>query len=75
MQPKYGFELYLNSDFPLGSGLGSATLSAAILGCFNILRKDQWNQYELAEIAFQAETKSRYCWRLARSICCCFRRF
>ena len=56
VQPKYGFELYLNSDFPIGSGLGgSATLSAVILGCFNMLRKDQWNQYELAEIAFQAE--------------------
>ena len=56
VQPKYGFELYLNSDFPVGSGLGgSATLSAVILGCFNMLRKDQWNQYELAEIAFQAE--------------------
>jgi len=56
VKPKYGFELILNSDFPLGSGLGgSATLSAVILGCFNMLRKDQWNQYEMAEIAFQAE--------------------
>lgn len=56
VQPKYGFELLLNSDFPLGSGLGgSATLSAVILGCFNMLKKDQWNQYEMAEIAFQAE--------------------
>ena len=56
VQPKYGFELCLNSDFPVGSGLGgSATLSAVVLGCFNMLRKDQWNQHELAEIAFQAE--------------------
>ncbi len=56
VQPEYGFELFLNSDFPLGSGLGgSATLSAVILGCFNMLRVDQWNQYEIAEIAFQAE--------------------
>ena len=56
VQPKYGFELYLNSDFPVGSGLGgSATLSAVVLGCFNMLRRDQWNQHELAEIAFQAE--------------------
>ncbi len=56
VQPKYGFELCLNSDFPVGSGLGgSATLSAVILGCFNKLRKDQWNQHEMAEIAFQAE--------------------
>ena len=56
VQPKYGFELCLNSDFPVGSGLGgSATLSAVVLGCFNMLRKDKWNQHELAEIAFQAE--------------------
>lgn len=56
VQPKYGFELCLNSDFPVGSGLGgSATLSAVVLGCFNMLRRDKWNQHELAEIAFQAE--------------------
>lgn len=56
IQPTYGFELCLHSDFPVGSGLGgSATISAAVLGCFNMLRKDQWNQHELAEISFQAE--------------------
>ena len=56
VQPKFGFELLLNSDFPLGSGLGgSATLSAVVLGCFNKLRKDPWSQHEVAEIAFQAE--------------------
>jgi D-glycero-alpha-D-manno-heptose-7-phosphate kinase len=56
VQPKNGFELFLNSDFPVGSGLGgSATISAVVLGCFNMLREDPWNQHELAEIAFQAE--------------------
>ena len=56
VKPTYGFELNLNSDFPVGSGLGgSATLSAVVLGCFNMLREDQWNQHEIAEIAFQAE--------------------
>ena len=56
VQPNFGFELSLNSDFPFGSGLGgSATISAVVLGCFNKVRKDPWNQYELAEIAFQAE--------------------
>ena len=56
VRPKYGFELCLHSDFPVGSGLGgSATISAAVLGCFNMLRRDQWNQHEIAEIAFQAE--------------------
>lgn len=56
VRPKHGFELELFSDFPIGSGLGgSASISAAILGCFNALRKDKWNQHEIAEIAFQAE--------------------
>jgi D-glycero-alpha-D-manno-heptose-7-phosphate kinase len=56
VDPKFGFDLYLNSDFQIGSGLGgSATVCAAILGCFNILRQDQWDNYELAEIAFEAE--------------------
>ena len=56
VRPNYGFELFFHSDFPVGSGLGgSATLSAVVLGCMNMLRKDQWNQHELAEIAFQAE--------------------
>jgi D-glycero-alpha-D-manno-heptose-7-phosphate kinase len=56
VRPPHGFELCLNSDFPVGSGLGgSATIAAAVLGCFNMLRNDQWNQHELSEIAFQAE--------------------
>lgn len=56
VEPDYGFELSLYSDFPVGSGLGgSATVAAAILGCFNMLRQDQWNNHEIAEIAFQAE--------------------
>ena len=56
VDPKFGFDLYLNSDFQIGSGLGgSATVCAAILGCFNILRQDQWDNHELAEIAFEAE--------------------
>ena len=56
IRPQHGFELHLNSDFSVGSGLGgSATLLAAVLGCFNYVRKDQWTQHELVEIAFQAE--------------------
>ena len=56
IKPKYGFELNIHSDFPIGSGLGgSATLAAVVLGCFNQVRKDRWDQHELAEIAFQAE--------------------
>ena len=56
IKPDFGFELFLNSDFSVGSGLGgSATLSAVVLGCFNKLRVDPWDQHELSEIAFQSE--------------------
>ena len=59
VNPKFGFELSLYSDFSVGSGLGgSATLSAAVLGCFNHLRNDRWDKHELSEIAFQAERLS-----------------
>ena len=56
VRPDFGFELFLHSDFPLRSGLGgSAVVSAAVLGCFNQLRRDQWDLHELAELAYQAE--------------------
>lgn len=56
IQPDFGFELYLNSDYPIGSGLGgSAVVATAIFGCFNEFRIDKWNSYEIAEMAFQAE--------------------
>jgi D-glycero-alpha-D-manno-heptose-7-phosphate kinase len=56
VHPDFGFELYLDSDFPMGSGLGgSAVVVAAILGCFNQIRQDSWDLHELAELAFQAE--------------------
>lgn len=54
--PSFGFELYLNSDFAIGSGLGgSSAVAAVLLGCFNEFRQDKWTRYELAEIAYQAE--------------------
>lgn len=56
VQPQFGFELYLHSDFPMGSGLGgSAVVSATILGCFNQFRRDKWGLHELAELSYQAE--------------------
>lgn len=56
ISPDFGFELFLHSDFPMGSGLGgSAVVSAAVLGCFNQFRRDQWDPHELAEIAYQSE--------------------
>ena len=56
INPDFGFDLFIYSDFPMKSGLGgSATISATILGCFNQFRIDPWDQYEMAELAFQAE--------------------
>ena len=56
IQPQYGFDLQLYADFPMKSGLGgSAVVSATVLGCFNELRKDKFDSYELAELAYQAE--------------------
>ncbi len=56
IQPDFGFELYLHSDFPMNTGLGgSAVVSAAVLGCFNQFRRDQWDLHEVAELAYQAE--------------------
>lgn len=56
INPNYGFELFIQSDFPSSSGLGgSSAVSSSILGCFNELRKDRWNMYEIAEIAYEAE--------------------
>jgi D-glycero-alpha-D-manno-heptose-7-phosphate kinase len=56
IKPDYGFELQIGSDFPVGSGLGgSAVVLSAIIGCFNQFREDRWDNYEIAEMAFQAE--------------------
>lgn len=56
INPDIGFDLYLNSDFPMSSGLGgSATLAVAVIGCFNEMRIDPWDNYDIAELAFQAE--------------------
>jgi D-glycero-alpha-D-manno-heptose-7-phosphate kinase len=56
IHPDFGFELYLHSDFPMKSGLGgSSVVASSILGCFNQLRTDKWDRYEIAELAFQAE--------------------
>ena len=56
INPDFGFELYIRSDFPVGSGLGgSAVVMSAIIGCFNELRIDKWSKHEISEMAYQAE--------------------
>lgn len=63
IKPAYGFDLYLRSDFPVGSGLGgSSAATTATIAVFNELRQDRWNTYEIAELAFQAE---RLCFGIA----------
>lgn len=56
IQPSFGFDLHVYSDFARGSGLGgSSVVSAAVLGCFNEFRQDKWTRHDMAELAFQAE--------------------
>jgi D-glycero-alpha-D-manno-heptose-7-phosphate kinase len=56
INPSYGFDLYIQSDFPIGSGLGgSAVVVSSIIGCFNEFRLDKWNSYEIAELAYESE--------------------
>ncbi|WEK32471.1 MAG: CBS domain-containing protein [Candidatus Pseudomonas phytovorans] len=63
IKPQYGFDLYLRSDFPVGSGLGgSSAATTATIAVFNELRQDRWSTYEIAELAFQAE---RLCFGIA----------
>ena len=56
INPSFGFDLYIQSDFPLRSGLGgSAVVVSSVIGCFNEFRIDKWSSYEIAELAYQAE--------------------
>ena len=63
IKPAYGFDLYVRSDFPIGSGLGgSSAVTTAIIAAFNELRLDHWTAYEIAELAFHSE---RLCFGVA----------
>lgn len=63
VRPSFGFDLYVRSDFPVGSGLGgSSAVTTAIVAAFNEFRLDRWTAYEIAEICFQAE---RLCFGVA----------
>jgi D-glycero-alpha-D-manno-heptose-7-phosphate kinase len=56
VKPNYGFDLYVRSDFPVGSGLGgSSAVAIAVVAAFNEMRLDRWTTYEVAELAFHAE--------------------
>lgn len=56
IQPTFGFDMEVAADFPVGSGLGgSASVAAAVIGCFNEFRSDPWDRHQISEMAFQAE--------------------
>lgn len=63
IRPTSGLNLYVRSDFPIGSGLGgSSAVTTAIVAAFNELRLDRWTPYQIAEVCFQAE---RLCYGVA----------
>ena len=63
VKPRFGFDLHVRSDFPLGSGLGgSSAVTTAVVSAFNEMRLDRWTAYKVAELAFQAE---RLCFGVA----------
>ncbi len=51
----YGMELFLRSDIPPNTGLGSnATVAAAVIGLFNHLKYEHGlNRYQIAELAYK----------------------
>jgi len=56
MGVKAGFDLFLHSDAPPGSGLGtSSTLVVAIVGAFKHWLKLPFTNYDIAELAYQIE--------------------
>ena len=51
-----GYDLFLHSDAPPGSGLGaSSTVTVALVGCFKHWLKLPLTEYEISEVAYQIE--------------------
>src|SRR3989344_1628202 len=58
MKPKHGFELFLRSDMPPNTGVGSSgSVGVALVGLFNHLNSKKLNKYEIAEMAYKAEVE------------------
>ena len=56
LNPPSGLNLYMHSDAPPGTGLGSSgTISALIVGLINHAFNLMLNKYEMARIAYQVE--------------------
>lgn len=56
MHPSFGMDLCLYCDVPPGSGLGGSAAAASVTaGVLNHLRHNKLDEYQLSELAFQAE--------------------
>jgi len=57
MQPDYGFDLEVSSEFEPGTGLGgSSAMVVSVLGALNYFRNDQqMDIYEISDLAYQVE--------------------
>ncbi|HEV2231366.1 MAG TPA: GHMP kinase, partial [Thermoplasmata archaeon] len=50
------YELFLHSDAPPGTGLGSSsTMCVALVGAFQRFLRETWTPYEVAELAYKIE--------------------
>ena len=53
---KNSLHLFLHSDAPPGTGLGtSSTMCVALVGAFQQYRREPWTSYEVAELAYRIE--------------------
>jgi D-glycero-alpha-D-manno-heptose-7-phosphate kinase len=51
-----GYDLFLHSDAPPGTGLGtSSTMCVALVGAFQRYLREPWTSYEVAELAYRIE--------------------
>jgi D-glycero-alpha-D-manno-heptose-7-phosphate kinase len=54
--PDEGLELFLHSDAPPGTGLGSSSaMTVALVGAFQRYLREPWTPYEVAELAYRIE--------------------
>jgi len=55
-KPPHGFDLYIHSDAPPGSGLGSSsTMTVALVGVLKEWLREALTDYEIAELTYQIE--------------------
>ena len=56
MKPKHGFEIFLMSDIPPNTGVGSSgSVGVNLVGLFNHLMEKKLNKHEIAETAYKIE--------------------